>query len=423
MDVLKGIKSRPGYKWVVAAACFAMVMICLGFCSSTKQIYLAAVTDALNIERAAYSVNDSIRFIATSVMGILFGTLVMRFGPRKLIGLGFASLVASMLVYSVATQMWQFYVGGALLGIGLSTTGTAMVGYVITHWFAENKGTVMGFVLAANGIGGAVSVQIVSPIINAHSFGFRDAYRVTAIILAVLAVVVVILMKNEPEGVTRSAPKKKKARDGTWSGITFQECLKKPYFYVAVVCIFMFGMVIQGSNGVYAAHMRDIGLDHTYVATVMSVHALVLTVFKVLAGFSYDKFGLRVTYIICNVAGVAMMLLLASLTNTPQGVILAMCQGVISSLAMPIETVLLPLLTAELFGEKSFAQILGIMTCCTSLGYAVGAPLSNAFYDAHGTYFYGLLLCAGLMLATSIVIQFVISAAHRQRDRLAAMEQ
>jgi sugar phosphate permease len=79
--------------------------------------------------------------------------------------------------------------GGILLGMGFSGTGTSMVGYVVNIWCKENKGTIMGAILASNGIGGAIALQIVSPIIESKNTGYKTAYFLIAIILAVLSIV------------------------------------------------------------------------------------------------------------------------------------------------------------------------------------------------------------------------------------------
>ena len=39
--------SPQRYRWVIVAASFLMVFVCLGFCSSSKSLYLAAITDCL----------------------------------------------------------------------------------------------------------------------------------------------------------------------------------------------------------------------------------------------------------------------------------------------------------------------------------------------------------------------------------------
>jgi MFS family permease len=171
MNPISNMKRQPWYKWVIVAICFLMVMICLGFCSGIKSLYLSAITEALGIKRSLFSFNDSSRYVTTAVINLFFGTLVLRMGPRKMIAIGFASLIASMLVYSFAESIYIFCIGGVLLGLGLAFTTTTMVGYVVNHWCKENRGTIMGAILAANGLGGAIAAQVVSPIINSRTMG------------------------------------------------------------------------------------------------------------------------------------------------------------------------------------------------------------------------------------------------------------
>ena len=85
-------KKNGRLKWWIVAASFIMVFTCLGFCSSTKGLYLAAITEALHLERGLFSINDSIRFLTTAALNLFFGKLIARFGPRKLAMAGFAAL-------------------------------------------------------------------------------------------------------------------------------------------------------------------------------------------------------------------------------------------------------------------------------------------------------------------------------------------
>ncbi len=160
------MKRRMGefdYKYIIAGICFIMVFVGLGFCSSAKTIYFAPITEALGFFRSSFSINDSCRYITTAILNIFFGALVERFGTKKLIIAGMISLIISSLLYSAATTLFVFYLGGVFLGIGVAWTTTSMVGVVINKWFAENKGTVMGFVLASNGLGAAMAIHNIGP--------------------------------------------------------------------------------------------------------------------------------------------------------------------------------------------------------------------------------------------------------------------
>ena len=199
--IMKKYISSENYKWFVISVCFLMVFVTLGFCSSTKSLYLAAINEATGIPRSLYSLSDTCRFITTAVVNLFFGSLIGRIGSRKLIAAGFGCLILFSLINSIASEAIGFWLGGVFLGLGLSWTTTAMVGHAVNQWWPERRGTVMGFILAANGLGGAVAVQIISPIINRDGdlFAYRSAYRLTALILAVAAILILAVFRDRPE--------------------------------------------------------------------------------------------------------------------------------------------------------------------------------------------------------------------------------
>ena len=413
-------KQRIFYGWFVFAVCFLMVFTALGFCSSPKSLYLAAITEDMGIPRSLFSINDSVRYITTAVANVCFGFLVARFGSRKLICCGFLALIASCLVYSFSTGIVMFCIGGCLLGLGLSWTTTTMVGLLVERWFASNKGSIMGIILAANGLGGAISIQIVNGLIYSEG-GWRLSYRVVSVILAVVAVIVVLVVRNRPEemGLKPMAAKpnaKKKKTSGRsaeeWIGLPFKEAIRKPYFYVTLLCVYLTGMILQSTSGVSSAHMKDCGIDPTAIAAILSLHSLILMASKIGTGFCFDRFGLRATMLICYLCGLISMTTLALVSNT----FMAGVYSCISPFALPLETIILPLIAKDLFGYHSYSQIMGLIVSVNTLGYATGAPIMNLMYDLTGTYRPTMLVMVGLMAAVAITMQFVITAAHKYRN-------
>ena len=396
------------------AACFLMVFVCLGFCSSNKSLYLGAITEALHIKRSLFSINDSFRFVSTAVVNLFFGTLIAKLGAKKLVGAGFLSLIASTLLYATAEHVALFYLGGMFLGIGLSWTTTTMVSYLVGRWFPEKRGTITGLALCANGLGGALAAQIVTPIIyeEGNPFGYRNAYYLIAVILAVVGILVVTLVQ-EPKAAA-AAPGKKKYKGKAWEGITLQKALRKPYFYGAALCVFVTGMALQGINGIAAAHLGDVGLDKAVIASVLSVHSIVLCTSKFLAGFSYDKLGLRKTLLICEFFGVCSFLALALSGATAAGTAFAFAWGAVSALALPLETVMVPLIAADLFGERDYARIMGLFVSINTAGFAFGTPVCNAIFDVLGTYKPILFVIAGAMLAIMVAFHFIIRSSEKE---------
>ncbi len=406
-------KKKLDYKWIIVACSFLMVFTTLGFCSSNKGLYLSAITEALDIKRSLFSINDSVRYISTALVNLAFGLLISKFGARKMIGAGFVSLIASVLIYAYATNILLFYAGGMFLGIGLSWTTTTMVGYVVNRWCKEHKGTIMGAILCANGLGGALAAQIVTPIIYNSAFGYRNAYKLVALILLVVGILVVTLFRDAP-GLT-PGKEAKKPKKPVWNGITFAEAVRKPYFYGAAACIFLTGAALQGVTGISSAHFTDVGIDAGYLATTVSIHSLALAGAKFLTGFLHDKLGLRVTLIYCHIAGIIAFVCLALSNPSASGKTLAMIYSVFSSLALPLETIMLPLITGDLFGQASYAKMLGIFVSVNTAGYAVGAPLTNLVFDLSGSYAPVLYVLSGVLVLTMVGFLVILKVADKER--------
>jgi len=435
VETVEKTRRKFDYKWVIMAVSFLMVFTGLGFCSGTKSLFFKKITDVQELSRTLFSFNDSCRYITTAVLNLFFGELVMRLGAKKLIGCGFACLVASCLVYSFAENIWIFCLGGVLLGMGLSWCTTTVVGYVVAKWFKEKRGTIMGIILASNGVGAAVAAQIVTPLIHEKremklfdifgtSFGYQDAYILIAAILVVVCVIVMIFFKEAPKGFVETGKKpagghgKKPKRGTTWEGIPYAEAVKKPYFYLAVLCVFFTGISLHAVNGVAAPHLEDVGMDTSFIATAVSLHSLVLAFAKILAGISFDKFGLRVTLLVSHAIAAVSIFMLAMVNATSYT--LAAAYEILVSFALPLETILLPLIAADMFGERSYARMMGLMVSVNTAGYALGGPVANFAQEKLGSYRAILVVFAVIMAAVLVVFQMVLQRSGKDRKIVVA---
>ena len=101
------MKKKFNYSFVIIALCFLTVCITLGFCSSGRTMYLTAVTDALKIKRSAFSLGDTFRYATSTVMNLLFGSFIVKFGEKKLISAGLISLKNGK-IFKKQTPLGQF---------------------------------------------------------------------------------------------------------------------------------------------------------------------------------------------------------------------------------------------------------------------------------------------------------------------------
>lgn len=418
-------RKKFDYTWIIIILCFLMVSITLGFASSTKSLFPDEIAKDLGTKRSLVSIGESCRYIATAVVNIFFGFSILKFGAKKLILAGLICVSGSMFLYSIANNLLVIYIAGTLLGVGFSWTSTTMVGYVVGVWCSKNKGTIMGLVLASNGLGGAIAVQIVGGIINPDVVGsYRSAYRLIAIVIACLSVIMLLFFKNKPKNhvLTETEKSTKKKRGQDWVGIEFNEAIKKFYFWGTIICVFFSGMILQGSHGIVAMHYKDVGIDYSKVKALLSFGSLILASAKFIIGFIYDKKGLRTTANICTVIAILTTFQLAFIKGNELGFILAVMFAVVSQFAMPLETIMLPIYASDLFGQKSYAKILGLIVSANVAGYAVGSPVMNLCYDIFNSYVPALYLVGGIMIGVLILLQFVISSAHKEKNKILAQQ-
>lgn len=408
-------------KWTVVGLCFLMVMVSLGFASSTKSLFPDEIAKSLGVERSLIAIGESCRYVATAIVNVFFGTLIVKFGPKKLICAGFLSLTLSMLLYSIADNLALIYVAGTLLGVGFSWTTTTMVGYVVGLWCSENKGTIMGLILASNGLGGAIAIQLAGGLINPEVVGsYRSAYRMIAAVLCVTGVLILLLFRDKKDNAAevKLSSKNAKKRGQDWVGISFSEAKRKFYFWGALVCIFLSGLTLQGTNGIVAMHFKDVGIDYGAVKALLSFGSIILASAKFFTGFLYDRAGLRVTATTCTLIATVSLFLLSAIKGNEIGFVLAIVYTVIAQYALPLETIMLPIYASDLFGQASYAKIMGLFVSVNTAGFAVGAPFMNLCYDLFGSYVPSLVLVGCLMLGMAVLLQFVISAAHKEQRRV-----
>ena len=415
---MKNIRKGLDYKWVIVIICGLMVFTTLGFCSSAGSIYIKPITEALDISRTAYSVTKSVRFVTTAVVNLFFGALIYRFGAKKLIMAGFISLIASALINSFGNNVLAFCVGSFFLGVGLSFTTTTIVGSVVNRWCAKNKGTIMGFILATNGVGAALARNILTPIIYSEEQGFRASYRVVALILAGVGLLVLLLFRNDPKGEEKVRIKKTKA------AATEQErtAFKKPYFYVSLVCIFLTGLVLQSVSGIVDPYLSDVGLDMEFITLVMSISSIVLSFTKFGIGFLYDKTGVKATSLICYISALLNFVAMLFITTTIFGQALSFASSILSPIALPLETIMLPIFAREIFGENGFNKALGIFVSVNTAGYAVGGPIADGVFDIAGSYKPWIIAASFLIIAIAVTMNVVITVAKRDRKRMELSE-
>jgi len=180
-------------------------------------------------------------------------------------------------------------------------------------------------------------------------------------------------------------------------GLTATKAFRTGAFWLLALIILLIAVANMGVLHHIVPYLTDLGFSSTTATTLMSLHMAMLIFGKVLAGSLADRLGLLKSYLILMVG---LMVSIALLYGS-QWMWVAVVFNILFGFSIAVRTVLPPLMTARVLGQKHFAVIYGFLNIFTTLGTAVGVPLSGFIYDATKSYYLAFALYIGLCLITT----------------------
>ncbi len=399
---------RFRYSWVIVFIC-ALLMFLSGFVGGYQGQWLSAVTEGLNLSRTAFSLSNTCRFATSAIMNMVFLFVFHRLGVKKTLTLGFVFSIAAFVLYSTAHKVWMFYVAGTVFGMGLSLGFGSIISILLKQWVRKGFGTLMGVVMSCSGLGAAVGVQVMSPVLfqEGNPLGFRDAYKLCCLILIVAAVAVIALAKENKESETNAAKVSASVKKAAGT------VASKGFMFFVVICVFLCNALLMGINSIYAAHMRDVGINEKTVTWATSTLSVMLILSKTSVGVIFDKWGLRLVLIICQMATIIGFALMTFMNAQADN--LAIIFAIVFPFALPLETIVVPLIVEGIFDRSEYIKVLGYTTAASNIGFAVGPLIVNKVYDAAGNYLPAIYVCMGLMAVILVAFQIVITIANNKK--------
>ena len=415
---------KKHYHWIIAVVLFLIMAIRGGAANNLSGLHLIPVTEALGITRAQYSLAAMPSAIIGMLSTMISGALILKFGYRSLLTVFLGILAVSYVIMGSAQNYLMFVFGYALLGTAAGICGDAGATRVISTWFHKHRGAVLGVVSSATGLGG--SVMCIFQTAAMEKNGFRASYYLVAILLVICTVMALVFVRSHPSKMgllpygdgEKLSHKKREHETDHWHGLPMKQLWRRPAFYMMLFGTLICCIIPYLAFSVVIPHLQDKGLSTTQASSLQSILLLFLTGSKILAGFLCDSIGARKVTLLCMGCCVASLVLL----SVTSGMIMSIAVLVIYAMALPLVTIIIPLLAASLFGYQAQAQYTGIFLAMTSAASMTAAPITNAIYDAVGTYDYTFRIGAGLMVLLMLFYLLMFRFADKDRKKLEAAE-
>ena len=192
------------YRWIILGVTF----ITLGLTTTiiySFSIFFVALLKEFRWSRSITAGAFSLFLIVYGVIGPFAGSMVDRFGPRRVFVLGSLLWGLGLVLCSLIHSWWEFYIFfGVIAAIGAGFTGWVPNVTVIQNWFKGKKGLAMGILSSGVGIGIAVCIPSIQYLINV--VGWRMAYRVMAFFIPLVIITMTIIFLKKPLRITSPTP-------------------------------------------------------------------------------------------------------------------------------------------------------------------------------------------------------------------------
>ncbi len=388
------LSGRIYYGWIVVGVTFLTLLVSAGVRSAPGVLIHPLEVD-LKWNRASISFAVSIGLLLFGFAAPIGGTLMNRFGPRRLMLFGLLVAGGSALGSAAMTALWQFtLLWGVLSGIGTGVAAAVLGVTIANRWFTAQRGLVLGIFGAATSAGQMIFTPALIWLVE--RMGWRGSVVILGIIALVILTPVFLLMRDNPtemglEPYGGPAPPTVGAIGGM--GAIMSRAIRVPEFWLLSVSFFICGASSSGVIGVhFIPHSIDHGIPQGTAAGVLAIMGGMNFVGSLCSGYLTDRFDPRKLLACYYILRGLSLFLLPFVTQFSGLLIFAIFFGLDYIATVPPTAAL----ASDIFGRRNAGVVFGWIFCAHQVGAASAAYLSGLIRVTFGDYT-GAFLSAGLL--------------------------
>lgn len=408
----KSISAPSSFRLALAALGTFLLMFASAIVSNSTSYFIVAVTDAIQVSRAEFSVYYTIVSICTAVSSVMCGFIVTKIGYRKAFLIGSFGVAIGFIIMSRLTTLWMVYAGAVFIGAFQAFIVVPPVA-VVNSWFPKkHNGLVMGLTMAGTGGGGIIMAQVMPRVVE--YVDWRTGYLICAIgFVAITLVGNALCGGKAPEYEDEVPAAAKTEKMGKKDASYIKNVTSAAFILFVAACVLKCFSAVFNQH--YSAHLQD-SFTVEQVALAMTVFNVVLIIMKISQGALYDKLKYKAMLVLVALSS------LGYIGWTSKNFTVVLASTVLVMFCCSTETVCYPLILAEMFGKQFSSAAWGICWGSLFAGNAVGAVIWGLIYDSFGTYNVGLYFEPVLVTFICVLLFVCITLAKRQRTAAGTSE-
>jgi len=379
---------RQSYQ--AAATAFVVLFFVVGIALWGLPFYYDFMVQQFGWTRAQVTSGNAVsKLVVGSIFGFFAGWVVDRFGPRRLMMVGILMAGLAMVGLGWTSSLGMFYFFYLFNALGYVCGGPLPNQVLLTRWFDRSRGKAMGFAYLGIGIGGA-SVPWISHVLVQH-FGWQAALRILGISIVAVSLPLAMLVK-EPPGAGRVESLKSATAKAAFQHWAFYLLILGSMCSIAAV------------SGTQQNLKLFLSLDRHFAqrdaAAILSLVLAFSIAGRLLIGWLADRFSKKyvmlLTYLLVA-AGIPLLFLGTSR-------LVLYISAAIFGIGLGGDYMIIPLMTAEIFGIEILGRLLGVLLAAGAVADAAAPWLIGRLRDQTGSYMASCFVLVALALLGGLAV-------------------
>ena len=401
MESIGELSSRPGSSagqspanprqaYQAAATAFVVLFCIVGIAVWGLPFYYDFMVQQFGWTRAQVTSGNALsKLVVGPIFGFLAGWVVDRFGPRRLMMIGVLMAGGALVGLGSISSLGLFYFFYLFNALGYVCGGPLPNQVLLTEWFDRSRGKAMGFAYLGIGLGGA-TVPWISHTLAQH-FGWQTSLRILGLLIVVVSLPLVLMLKDLPSRATVVAVRP----------ASLMAAFKQSSFYLLTLGSMCSIAAVSGTQQNLKLFLSlDRHFTQRNAASVLSLVLAFSIAGRLLIGWLADRFSKKyvmlLTYLLVA-AGIPLMFL-----GTTR--LTLYVSGAIFGIGLGGEYMIIPLMTAEIFGLEILGRLLGVILTAGGIAEAAAPWLIGHLRDLSGNYRESCFVLVGIALLGGVAV-------------------
>jgi len=428
------------YGWIVVAVVF--ITMAVGVNARTAfSLFFPPILEEFGWDRGVTAGAFSFGFLISAFLSPPLGRLMDARGPRWVSLIGIVITGGGLILATLATQPWHFYLTlGVLVGAGSVCLGYSCQALFLPAWFERRRGLASSIAFSGVGLGSIFLLPLLQQLIE--TTGWRSACIALGSFALIALGPLALLLERRPQnlgllpdgasaapsGEQKATPTATPARpdtvvDRAWTTIewTLARALRTSRFWWLALGYFS-GLFAWYMVQVHQTkYLVEIGFDATEAAFALGFVALVGIPGQIALGQLSDRLGREIVWTIGSLGFVLTYAALIALQQQPSPALMWFMVIAQGALGYSLTSVFgaIPL---EIFEGPHYGSIFGTLMFAAISGGAVGPLVAGLVHDLTGTYTLawwlgigsGLVAIACIWMAAPRKVRLVAGQAERR---------